>query len=170
MSRFSNRLACRVVAAPRASAHAWYSVSQAGRGGITIGRRSKTQAHTTADGAVVPILRGAVRNAERAPSRSRDASPQPKSVPCTAASRRSGGDVQLSARRSTRAAKGARSIPEAAQLLCSVGAQSRRSAWHWITRRTVPESTRVVHVASDPSVRAVQEAVQRWTKDASRAR
>ena len=114
----------RGAAARAAGARTWYSVSQAGRGGITIGRRSKTQAHTTAEGAVAAALslRGAARNAESTPSRSTDdATTQPEGVPCAAASRRSG-EVRLSARRNTCAAEAARSIrrrPAAVQRQCS---------------------------------------------------
>ena len=123
----STRLACRVACrvACRSWSRTWYSVSHAGRGGITIGRRSRTQAHTTAAGAVAAALslRGAARNAENTPSRSTDdASTQPEAAPCTAASRNSGGEVQLSVRRSTCAAEAARSI-RSAQLLCRASAQ-----------------------------------------------
>ena len=93
-----------------------------------MGRRSNTQAHTTADGGVAAALslRGAVRDAKSTPSRSTDnASKQPEGAPCSAASRSSGGEVQLSARRSTRAAEAARSIYTGATLFCRGAAQSR---------------------------------------------
>ena len=97
------------------STRTWYSVSHAGCGGSTIGRRSRTQAHTTAAGVVAAALslRCAVRqlcSAESAPRPAALDRSAADRAPCAAAASLRSGKAQPCARRSSRAAEATRSI------------------------------------------------------------